>query len=63
MVVVFIILNRIFVLMKQSHNGSLLACLIVSVPAGNHGSCIPHLEQDICFHEYKYHDSLQARLI
>jgi len=31
-------------------------------PAGNHGSCIHHLGLDICFDEYNYHDSLQARV-
>ena len=33
------------------------------MPAVNHGSCIYHLGQDICFDEYNYHDSLQACLI
>ena len=30
------------------------------MPAGDHGSCFHHLELDICFDEYNYHDSLQA---
>ena len=29
----------------------------------NHGSCIHHLELDICFDEYNYHDSHRARLM
>ena len=32
-------------------------------PAVNHGSCNHYLGPDICFYKYKYHDSLQARLI
>jgi len=32
-------------------------------PARNRGSGIHHLGLDICFDEYNYHDSLQARLI
>ena len=31
--------------------------------AGNHGSCIHHLGQDICFDEHNYHNSQQALLI
>ena len=31
--------------------------------AGNHGGGIHHLGLDVCFDEYHYHDSLQARLI
>ena len=34
-----------------------------NAPEGNHGSCIHHLGLDICFDEYNYHDSLQARHI
>ena len=33
------------------------------MPAGNHGSCIHHLELDICFDENNYHDSPKARVI
>ena len=33
------------------------------MPAGNHGSCIHDLGLDICFDDFSYHDSLQARLI
>ena len=31
--------------------------------AGNPGHCSHHLRLDICFNEYNYHDSLQARVI
>ena len=47
MVVVFIILDWIFVLMDTA-------------TMMNHGSCIHHLGLDICLNGYNYHDSLQA---
>ena len=31
-------------------------------PAANHGSFVHHLGPNLCFHEYDYRDSLQARL-
>ena len=34
-----------------------------TVPAGNRGSCNNHLGLEICFNDYNYQDSLQARLI
>jgi len=33
------------------------------VPAWNQSICLHHLGLDICFDEYNYHDSMQARLI
>ena len=39
-----------------------MANSLYDAPAGNHGSC-HHLGLEICFHEYNYHDSVQARLI
>jgi len=32
-------------------------------PVVNNGICKNYLGLDICFHEYKYYDSLQVRLI
>ena len=28
-----------------------------------HGTCVHRLGLDVCFDEYNYHDSLQARLV